>query len=72
MTIKNSQTGTNMNVLVITDHFMWYAKAIVTPNQSTRATVIAFGDEFITNYGFPEELWRDQGHNFELQLIKVI
>ena len=30
------------HVLVIMDHFMWYAKANVTPNQSTKVTVTVF------------------------------
>ena len=29
-TIENPLTGVNVNILVITDHFKWYAKAIVT------------------------------------------
>ena len=72
LTIENPCTSADMNTLVITDHFTWYVKAIVTPNQSTRATVTTFQNEFIANYGFPEKFLMDQGHNFELQLIKEL
>ena len=72
LTIVNPCTGANLNVLVITDHFTWYAEAIVTPNQSTRAVAIAFWNEFIANYGFPEKLLMDQGHKFESKLIKEV
>ena len=54
-----------MNVLAITDHFVGYEKAIVTPNQSAKAKVTAFWNQFIANYSFPEKLLMDQGHNFE-------
>ena len=72
LTIKYPHTSDEMNVLVITDHFMQYAKAIVTPNQSPKAMAIAFWKEFITNYIFPEKLLMDQGHNFKSQLIKEL
>ena len=72
LTIKNPHSSTEMNVLVITDHFMQHAKAIVTPNQSAKVTAIAFLNEFMVNYGFPENLLTDQGHNFKSQLIKVL
>ena len=32
LTIENLHTSANMNILVLTDHFTQYAKAIVTPN----------------------------------------
>ena len=72
LTIENPCTSVNMNILVITDHFTWYAKAIVTPNQSPKMRATAFWNEFITFYGFPEKLLMDQGCNFESQLIKTL
>ena len=72
LTIEHPCTGANMNILIITDHFTWYAKVIVTSNQSTRVTVTAFWKEFIANYSFPERLLTDQEGNFESQLIKVL
>ena len=39
-------------------------KAIVTPTQTVKATANAFWNEFVTNYGFPEKLLTDQGHNW--------
>ena len=72
LTLENPCISANMNTLVIMDHFMWYAKAIVTPNQSTRAVATAFWNEIIANYSFSEKLLMDQGHNFEAQLIKEL
>ena len=54
--MENPHTSADINILVITDHFMQYAKAVVTCNQSAKVMVTAFWKEFITNYGFPEKL----------------
>ena len=51
---------------------MQYAKAVVTSIQTAKVTAIAFWNEFITNYGFPEKLLTDQGCNIESQLIKEL
>ena len=72
LTTENLHIGANVNILVITDHFTQYAKAVVTPNQSAKATMAAFWNEFIANYGFPERLLTDQGCNFESQLVKEL
>ena len=53
--------GVIVNILVITNHFTRYAKAVVTSTQTTKVTAIAFWNEFITNYGFPKKLLTDQG-----------
>ena len=58
LTIENPRTSADMNILVITDHFMRYAKAVVTSNQSDKVIVTAFWKEFITNYTFQEKLLR--------------
>ena len=70
LTIENPHIGADVNILVIMDHFTWYAKAVVTPNQPAKAMATAFWNEFITNYGFPEKLLTNHGCNFEFQLIK--
>ena len=72
LTIGNPFTGTDVNILVITNHFMWYAKAVVPSSQTAKAMVIALWNEFITNYGFPKKLLADQCQNFEAQLIKEL
>ena len=70
LTIENPYTGADMNLLLITSHFTWYAKAVVTPNQSAKATVAAFWNKFKANYSIPEKLLTNQGCHFESQLIK--
>ena len=58
LTIENPRTSADMNILVITDHFMRYAKAVITSNQSAKVMVTAFWKEFIMNYAFHEKLLR--------------
>ena len=52
-TIENPCTGVDVNILIISDYFTQYVKAIVTSNQTAKATAITFWNKFITNYGFP-------------------
>ena len=54
LTKENPHTGVNVNILVITNHCTWYAKAVITSNQTAKARVIAFWNNFITNNGFPK------------------
>ena len=72
LTIDSPHTGVYMNILVTTDHFTQYAKAIVIPTQMANTTAIAFWNEFITNYGLYKQLLTDQDNNFESQLIKEL
>ena len=59
--IENPKTGKDVNVLVITDHFMQYAQAIVTTLQMTRVMAKALWNRFFTHYGFPASILSDQG-----------
>ena len=60
------------NILVITDHFSWYAQAIPTRNQNAKTTARVLFDNFIVHYGFPARIHSDQGQNFESNLIKEL
>ena len=72
LTEENPCTGVNVNILVITDHFTQYTKAVVTPMQTAKAPTTAFWSEFITNYGFPQKTLTDQGQIFESHMIKEL
>ena len=60
------------DVLVITDHFSRYAKAIPCRNQKATTTARALYENFIVHYSFPEQLHSDQGRNFESKVIKEL
>ena len=61
--------GNVENVLIITDHFTRYAQAFPSKTQTALATAKLLWNNFILHYGFPEKNIRDQGRNFESELI---
>ena len=69
VTIENPNTGVDVNILVITNHFTRYAKAIITSNQTAKATAITFGTNSSQITIFLKKLLTDQGQNFESKLI---
>ena len=71
LSLERSKGGVE-NILVITDHFSWYAQAIPTRNQTAKTTARVLFDNFIVNYGFPACIHSDQGQNFESNLIKEL
>ena len=70
--IEANEDGKDGHILVITDHFTWYAQAIVTSSQTAKCTAQNLWDKFIVHYGLPEKILTDQGHNFESDLLKVL
>jgi len=60
------------NILVITDHYTKFAKAIPTKNQTARTTAEALYNEFFVHFGFPTRLHSDQGANFESEIISEL
>ena len=51
--------GLEENVLVVTDHFIWYAQAYVTQTQTTQTTAKTLWDKFIVHYGLPKKIPSD-------------
>ena len=72
LTIENPQTGVKVSILVITNHCMQYAKAVVTSTQTAKATATTSWNKFVTNYSFPKKLLTNQDCNLEFQLIKEL
>ena len=56
------------NVLIITDHFMRYAMAFVTKDQTAKTVVRVLYEWFITVFGVPAKLLSDRGANFTSRL----
>ena len=57
------------NILVITDHYTKFAKAVPTRNQTAHTTAEALFNEFFIHFGIPTRIHSDQGANFESSLI---
>ena len=61
---KDTEGGKDLHMLVITDHFMWYAQVLVTSSQTARCSTKALWDRFIVHYRLPKSIVSDQGWNF--------
>ena len=70
LTIEHGQTGQDVNILIITDHYSRFAQAVKTTNQTSLTTAQAAYNYFFSKYGFPEKIVTDQGTNFESFLFK--
>jgi len=71
LTLEPSR-GNIGNVLIITDHYTKFAKAIPTKNQTAKTTAEALYNDFIVHFGIPTRLHSDQGANFESELISEL
>ena len=60
------------NVLIITDHFMQYAMAFITKDQTTKTVARVLYEWFITIFGAPAKLLSDRGANFTSRLVEEL
>ena len=61
--------GREENVLVVNNHFTWYALAYVTKLQTAQTMAKILWDTFIVHYRLPEKILSDQRRNLESELI---
>ena len=60
------------NVLVMTDHFMRYALAVVTKDQTAKTVAKVFYEHFIAVFGVPAKLLSNRGANFTSTLVEEL
>ena len=60
------------NVLVMTDHFMRYALAVVTKDQTAKTVAKVFYKHFIVIFGAPAKLLSDRGAKFTYALVEEL
>ena len=60
------------NVLVMTDHFMRYALAVVTKDQTAKTVAKVFYELFIVIFGVPAKLLSNRGANFTSTLLEEL
>ena len=53
LTIEVTVGEKDVHVLIITDHFMRYAQALVTSSQTAKYTDQDLWDPFVVHYGLP-------------------
>lgn len=70
--LPESTTG-NSNILVMVDQFTKWVECIALPSQTAdEGTARAPVNEFFARFGFPFNMFTDQGRNFESRLFKSI
>ena len=62
----------DINILVVTDHFMRYTQAYVTSSQMAATSAKTLFDEYFTCYGWPTKLITDQGPAFDSKLFQEL
>lgn len=62
----------NSNILVMVDQFTKWVECIALPSQTAEVTARAAVNEFFARFGFPFNIFTDQGRNFESRLFKSI
>ena len=60
------------NVLVMMDHFMRYALAVVAKDQTAKTVMKVFYECFIAVFGVPTKLLSDRGANFTSALLEEL
>ena len=60
------------NVLVMTNHIMRYALAVVTKDQTAKMVMKVFYECFIAVFGVPAKLLSDRGANFTSTLVEEL
>lgn len=64
-------TAGNSNILVMVDQFTKWVECIALPSQTAEITARAAVNEFFARFGFPFNIFTDQGRNFESRLFQV-
>ena len=62
----------NSYILMMVDQFSKWVECIPLPSQTSEVTAQAAVNEFFSRFGFPFEIFTDQGSNFESQLFKEL
>ena len=60
------------NVLVMTDVFTKFTKAVATRDQRASTVALCLIQEWFHHYGVPDRIHSDQGRNFESDIIKQV
>lgn len=63
-------TSGNTNILVMVDQFTKWVECVPLPSQTAEVTARAAVNEFFARFGFPFNIFTDQGRNFSNPYVK--
>ena len=61
LTIESGKTYKDINVLIVIDHFTYYAQAYALPSQTARLVAHTLKEKLIIHYRLHEKILSDQG-----------
>lgn len=70
--IENPKSDKNVSVLVITDHCMCCAQAIITSSKTPKVTAQVLWNQYMVHYGLPTSFISDQGQSLESKHIRKL
>ena len=59
----------NEHILMVVDQFTKWVECLPLPSQTAESTACALVNEFFSRFGYPFEIFSDQGRNFESELF---
>lgn len=62
----------NKHILMMVDQFTKWVECIPLPSQTAEMTARAAVNEFFSRFGYPFQVFSDQGRNFESQLFSEV
>jgi transposase InsO family protein len=62
----------NEHILVMVDQFTKWVECVPLPSQTAEVTAKAAVDTFFSRFGYPFQLFSDQGRNFESKLMAAL
>ena len=62
----------NEHILMMVDQFTKWTECIPLPSQTAEVTAQAAINEFFSRFGYPFQIFSDQGRNFESSLFKAV
>ena len=68
----DKSTDNRENVLVMTDAYTKFVRAVPTRDQSAETVAKILLNEWVYDYGIPERIHTDQGRNFQAGLVKEV
>ncbi len=62
----------NEHILMMVDQFTKWVECVPLPSQKAEITAKAAVDQFFSRFGYPFELFSDQGRNFESKMFAAL